>query len=358
MKINNKIKTLFFGTLIIGAGTFALVSSNWAEDDIYQGPPVSLYRSSAPKILDNASFNKLASKSLKLQAVSGKRVGNALRVDSKDDPTQVFEQRTDGSILFNASLKKYADAFKPKLPSEREVDNIAQQYLKANDLLPADPSEMKVGHIGGLRASKAGTNETIDKMRTVTYIREIDGLPVVGPGSKIVVNIGDNSEVAGLVHRWKAIDKAPSSKRTLKVTELRGEQDAKNELTKRVKADWGQNAKVRVEDSKIAYFDSNDGFIQPVYVFESKITPDAAFDPTGKSPEDQAYLGFVPAMKQAAESIDSEEMPPANQGVKESKFDAAKDGLRKDKAEGEDGGNGGNQQPPRVPRNPRLPRGK
>lgn len=348
MKINHKIKTLVIGLTVAGAGTFALVSSNQAKEDIYQGPPVFVYKSAAPKLLDNASFDKLANQSLKINGLKAARQGSFLRINNNEDPTQVFEQNNDGSIRFNKSLKKYADAFKPNLPNEQQVDNIAREYLKANNLLPDNLSEIKVGHIGGLRASKAGTNETIDKMRTITYNREIDGIPVVGPGSKIIVNVGDNNEITGLIHRWKGVDKGATSKRSLKVTELRGEQDAKNELTKRVKADWGQNAKVRIEDSKIAYFDSNDGFIQPVYVFESKITPDANFDPEGKNPEDQAYLGFVPVMKQAAESIYREDTPPAANATKESKFDQAKETKRTDKPEGE-GQNGNNNQGPKTP---------
>ena len=71
--------------------------------------------------------------------------------------------------------------------------------------MPKSQKELHLLHSGGLRADSPNGQGVIDKMLTLTYGRYLDGVPVIGSGSKIVVHVGDQGEVTGLIHKWREI---------------------------------------------------------------------------------------------------------------------------------------------------------
>ncbi len=324
----------FFLVLAVAATFFASQSFKTQPMDKYMGPPVFLYKSQTPQLMTEATLKIQASKLAGLSDIKVEKGEGVMGVAQKnDDPSELFEQDVQGSIRFSRSLKKYEGDFKPQLPPMDNAEKVARKLLTDNNLMPGNQSEMKLAHIGGLKATKAETKAIIDKMRTVTFSREIDGLPVVGPGSKIVVNIGHQQEFQGLIHRWKELDTAaPQGKVALKQDELRGEKEARDQISTRIKSDWGPKAQFKLENVKMAYFDSNDGYIQPVYVFQTSVTPDGDFGEPGKAKVAQKYLGFVPVMKNGPEKIFTEVAPPKNVKIQEGKLnDANPVGAQPDK---------------------------
>lgn len=279
------------------------------------GPPVFLFKHDAPKLMDDATLQKQARNLAGINAGKLNKANGVSAVATGDsDPTETFEQDAQGSIRFNRSLKKYAADFEPRLAPTNQVERIARKFLTDNNLMPKNEGELKVAHIGGIKANQAETNKSIEKLRTIYFSREIDGIPVIGPGSKITVNIGDRNEIQGVIHRWKEVNNGGvQGKVALKPTELKGEMEAKTEVTTRIQKDWGAKAGIKMDAPKMAYFDSNDGFIQPVYVFETVITPDGDFGGDGKGTTHK-YLGMVSAMKNAPENIISE--TPLPRGTK------------------------------------------
>ena len=310
--------------LFLVAG-LVFMSFHWQPAQVYQGPPVSLYKLSAPRLQDDNTANNNAKRLLANPGANVKRAEKSKRFDNANDATEVYEQDDKGSLRFNKSLRKYTDNmnFRPSLLADNQVEAAARKFLADNNLMPTDQSELKLAHIGGLRASKAETKETIDKMKTAHFNRQIDGLPVVRPGSKMVVHLGDKGEVTGLIHRWREVDK--SSKRSLNVNELKSENEAKQELFARIQKDWGKNAKSQIAAGKVGYYDSNDGYIQPVFVFETTVTPDFV---SGKN-EPQKYLGVISLLRNAPESVIQEELPPASNAAKTTTYDKAQDAERK-----------------------------
>ena len=85
--------------------------------------------------------------------------------------------------------------------TEDEAILIAQDYLESRNLLPEDAVLYGAQTIIGGNAVEK-TPHTI----SVAYTREINGLPVVGPGDSIYVLIEDKGNVAFCFKRWRDID--------------------------------------------------------------------------------------------------------------------------------------------------------
>ena len=88
-------------------------------------------------------------------------------------------------------------------PTEEEAVLIAQEYLEFHDLLPEDAVleyvEMNVMET----ISEGKVVEETPLSFSVSYEREINGLPVVGPADTLWVEIAKNNEVVFCFKRWR-----------------------------------------------------------------------------------------------------------------------------------------------------------
>lgn len=151
---------------------------------------------------------------------STKKLGTTTYIVSAQSPTNFFNfDQATGALSFSRDLSKYEGDFVPTLPkTDDESMRVAIAYLTANKLLPAVAAGDSMIFAGvqtitaarppapGQPVPPVGANAnvvSIDKLKIVTYRREIYGIPVMGPGSKIVVTIGDNNTVEGLILRWR-----------------------------------------------------------------------------------------------------------------------------------------------------------
>jgi hypothetical protein len=118
-----------------------------------------------------------------------------------------------GAFLFNKGISAYkGDNNTPALPSASEAANIAEEHLANLNIAPDTYNnaynEREVTHIGGLSMAsvdKYGVTATYEKLVAVSYQRKLAGLPVMG-GSRIIVQLGSEGELAGLVWNWPEID--------------------------------------------------------------------------------------------------------------------------------------------------------
>ena len=143
---------------------------------------------------------KLEIRSQKLDRQSATTAG----LPDKDPSQYLITNSAKGRLSFSKSTQKYEGAYKPQLTDAKQAQTKAEQFLTANDLMPQNKAELKLIHAGGLRAASADDGGTIiDKMQTFTYGRVIDGVPVSGNGSRIIVNVGEKGEVLGVSKNWK-----------------------------------------------------------------------------------------------------------------------------------------------------------
>lgn len=225
--------------------------------------------------------------------------GTDVNFQNKSDATEyLLTNSAKGRLSFSKSTKSYEDDFKPRLADVATAQKNAEKFLADNDLNPKNLSELKLIHAGGLRASSADDGQIIDKMQTFTYGRVIDGVPVSGNGSRIVVNVGDKGEVLGVSKSWKELSPTTTA-RKVNTSEIKSQADAQKEFGQLVNFNFGAGVSPQIKSIQKMYFDGGDSYIQPAYFFETIVTVTGA---DGKK-EQQPFLGVVPMLKKAPEAI-------------------------------------------------------
>ncbi|MEZ4886185.1 MAG: hypothetical protein R3E32_15730 [Chitinophagales bacterium] len=230
---------------------------------------------------------------------------NEVMERSKSDPTAFFEANiSEGKLAFNKGMQNYLDKGGRELPSQENANKASLQFIQESGLAPENKEELIMMHSGGLRTSFAGSNETIDVLRTVTYGRLLDGVPVYGAGSKIIVQVGNKGEIVGATSRWKKVQE--TSKKRVGEVEMKSARDAEVEMKRRLLTEFGKGTKSKLENMALAYYDGAGSHIQPAYFFQVKVmlpqvndAPPVRFD----------YMGIVPALANSPERIEVMDTP-------------------------------------------------
>ncbi len=98
------------------------------------------------------------------------------------------------------------------LPSEPEAIKIAQEFLKSHSVAINDASvETETIHLNKLNVETNQILEKIPMMVQIKFKRNINGMPVVGPGGKIIVDVGNNGEPIYFFKNWRRLEPAGTS---------------------------------------------------------------------------------------------------------------------------------------------------
>lgn len=225
---------------------------------------------------------------------------NTVYYVSKDDVTETLEHDLNtGNFTFNKGMKKYLGDYAPRLLSKEDAIKAAEDFLSKNELLPKDRSQLKMIHFGGIRSSavidgkKAGP--ITDKLLTVSYGRVVDEMPVIGPGSKMVANVGEEGQIIGLVHRWREL--SAQSRKQVQPEEMMSKEEAEEIAKRQIQQEYGEGISYKILGSGKAYYDNNGKTLQPVYTFETEIQlKDERVKPFN-------YLCVIPLLKQSSEPL-------------------------------------------------------
>jgi hypothetical protein len=229
-----------------------------------------------------------------------------VRYVSPNDVNTTFEHNlVTGDIRFHRNFARYMGDYEPRLPSTDEAIKAAELFLEENKLLPGNPSELKIVHIGGLRATTVidgkQAGPVIDKLITLNYSREINRLPVIGPGSKMIMDIGEKGEVLSLTRHWREL--SPKA-REISPAEMFSLDEAQRLAKLQIGKEFGKRAAFELLGSQLAYFDNNGRLLQPVYAFQAKIfLPDEqtqAFE----------YVSVIPVLKKSPEQLNLTKLDP------------------------------------------------
>lgn len=285
-----KISSLVQAFVLVGASFSA--QSLWAA-----GPDLALYQFARTpvKTVDNTLSSMKQFIGETPTAVKAD-ADNTVRFVSDKDVNTTFEQNlATGDLRFQRNFAAYLGDFKPALPAPDEAVKIAQTFLAANGLHAANERELTVAHIGGLRASSMIGDKpgpVIDKLVTVNFARQVNGLPVIGPGSKMVVNIGNKGEIIGLIRHWREL----AGSKKVSGAETYSEEEAKRLALAQMSKEFGSSSEFEILQSKIAYYDNNGIYLQPVYAFETRVVNHELGDTFN-------YVSVVPAMINAPEAL-------------------------------------------------------
>ncbi|WP_202319829.1 two-component system regulatory protein YycI [Archaeoglobus neptunius] len=156
------------------------------------------------------------------------------------------------------------------LPSEEDAVRFAMKALEKYGGLPEDAVLSKV-QIEYAEVINTDTGKIADRKPTlirVTFKRYVDGMPVIGPGGKIVVYIGDNGEIVDLTKIWRKLEYAGKAKII----------PAKEAFDRLVKGEVVMKPmgklKLKITDVELGYFAAGFGkrqeYYTPVWIFHCK----------------------------------------------------------------------------------------
>ena len=245
-----------------------------------------------------------------------------------EDLNITFEQDlNNGNFEFSKITKAYLDNDALKLPSEQEAIRIAQDFLKTNGIAAKNGGEIRLVHSGGIRSQSIANGKQagpiIDKVRTLTYGRIIDSLPVIGAGSKIVIQIGDKGQVLGVTRRWRELEGA--TKTAIKAEEMITEKEAGELVKRQIAAEFGANATFEIVGTQKSYYDGNGNILQPVFAFNTLVK----LNDQDRNIQPIKYLSIIPMLKNSPEPIKLTTIDPkAKEMIRNIKSDSIRTNVR------------------------------
>ncbi|MFT3948093.1 MAG: hypothetical protein QM763_14070 [Agriterribacter sp.] len=296
-----RLKYLLYLTLIFSVNYFNACKCNTKQQG--EKEQVYLYSFEKTPALTADHSKQLISDYLGIKDIHDLTLNkdeNAVYFVSDTDVNTTFEQNlNNGNFEFNKSAKEYGNVI-PKLPSKDEAVKIAESFMKSKNIFPGNESELRLVHNGGVReqavinGQKAGP--VIDKLITLTYSRTIDSLPVIGAGSKIIINIGDKGEIVGLNRRWRELNK--SSAKQLTTPEVFTQSEAQEQAKQQIQTEFGQ-APYEIRSSVKSYYDNNGNYLQPVWAFNVMVY----LNRQDKNVQPVKYLCIIPMLKNTPEQL-------------------------------------------------------
>lgn len=181
-----------------------------------------------------------------------------------------------GGMWYRVADKMHPVVYsQPDLPSDVDAGRIATEFLHNRDLLPEGAVFDRVTADQQITAVK-GSDEVVSSYNVTLqaiFARKINNLPVVGPGHKLKVFIGNNSEVVGLFKVWRDIE--PYRDVALKTPEAAYDDLVAGNVMVATRAAYTYG-NVTIRDVYLAYWmepaDSRQEYVLPVYVFKGDAT--------------------------------------------------------------------------------------
>ncbi len=158
------------------------------------------------------------------------------------------------------------------VPSEDEATKVVHDYLLKKGQLPEDSylSDVEVLYLKTINTSTG--QDIVEKKEPVlvevSYNRQINGVPVVGPGDSITVSLGDDGEIIYFFKTWRELEIAGEVTIIDANTAIKNLQEGKTIQ----KPAGSERPIVEINDIKIGYFSdvtgSNQDFYKPVWIFK------------------------------------------------------------------------------------------
>ncbi len=216
---------------------------------------------------------------------------------AEDDHSAIFDiDPASGSFLLNFGLKKYTHEHSTlNLPSSSQAPEIARKRLAETGQLPANVKEMVVTHVGGLDMAVAKYEFkplTFKKLVTVQFGRVLNRLSVQGPGSRIVVNLGEDGALAGLIRNWPEVQSKKVAKSALKSNAL-----IRKEILQQLRITAGDAKQTYIRKATLVLYDDGRGVIEPaIFVVADARYVGPKNEPLVNNPVDF----YVPVLKRPA----------------------------------------------------------
>lgn len=275
-------------------------------DSYFKNDPMMILTTEAASPAKASQFQSAAQKSFDRSRTNinlrNEKSAAFMKSDANDPTAFVQQDAMRGEFIFSNSIRSLIDGStgggrgkssggrQGQLPDPKSAVKIAQDYLRANGLMPANENELRLVNVSNLEMEQG---QAI--MRIVTFQRFIGDIPVIGESSKIVVSVGLGGEIMGVIYRFKEVSTSKSSQQRLAKQELKPAKVAERELIAQIKEDYGQDTEIKIDKVTLAYYDSGE-HIYPAYFFNTRLRLTTSTEPV-------PYLGIIAAVRQAPSSV-------------------------------------------------------
>jgi len=177
-------------------------------------------------------------------------------------------RENDTLFIYNGS----AITPKPSVISEKDVPERAQEALHQYGGLPSD-AELEYVGTNYLEKIKGSTGEVVERKPTstsVSYGRNIDGMPVVGYRDRIQMDFGVNGEILQIRKNWRTLEPIGNT------TSLISPSEAIDKIRNRDIVDPPYDLRgIQIDNITLGYYEGSktDPVInlEPVWIFYGKI---------------------------------------------------------------------------------------
>lgn len=160
---------------------------------------------------------------------------------------------------------------KPLVISEKDAPECARQVLLKYGGLPSD-AELEYVKTNYLEKVKGSTGEVVERKpisTSVSYGRNIDGMPVVGYRDKIDIDLGENGEILQIHKIWRTLEPIGNT------TSLISPSEAIDKIRNRDIVDPPQDMRgIQIDNITLGYYERSktDSIInlEPVWIFYGK----------------------------------------------------------------------------------------
>jgi hypothetical protein len=256
-------------------------------------------------------------------------------IDKGDPSSLILQDAFNGNISFSNRMTEFVSMEKVSLPEQGQAQELAMNFIKEMELLPADFSTNgQLLHVGGLFSQDLENDrlsEISQKLITFHFGRELNGIPVMGGGSKLIVEVGHQGAIVSLNKKWSpvklkmlelqplkpgirvmdpgkfqvrpegqttpwvpAIKLDPTHREIVKLPPNFSPDEVKNLINRTLPTVWGNCDRILINNVRLVYYDRSANFIQPAYAIEMTVF-------TGKETFEDLY--FVSALRTAPEPI-------------------------------------------------------
>jgi hypothetical protein len=268
--------------------------------------PIKIYTVNDPKVTDKTLVASAKPFGLKPDLRKGTFLQDAEKLMYTEGALQVTVNRASGAARYRDSLRYEANDGSSSIRfSKEEAEKIAKKFISARKLAAA--REIRLFKISGLhiahleKDSKKGSEKIISM--GVAFARTVDGIPVDGPGGKLVVHLDPKKEVTGCDLCWRKLGKVYRTVKSLQTYEF-----IEAEVDRFVQPD--KDTVIDVTDLRFGYFENDpretQKYLQPAFI----IIMDVSYGQGERSVRKKKIL-VLPAATNHAGAIMPTPPPPA-----------------------------------------------
>jgi len=217
----------------------------------------------------------------------------------EDDHVKAWASLGSGEAEIYPTMGK----LKPISPSEVSgLASRAREILESPGFIIKDDTRLVIDAaqvLNGTTVAREGNGNTRLEKPTAPYAAYVLGRRFVGDfrvdgvGSRALVVVGSGGRVEGLTRVWKSGRNASTVKAAWSASQVQ------EEITRQL-APAAKTSEVVVDSIRVAYYDGNRKYLQPVYRFTARIHQ---LTSGGERTADDFVIGYIPFGKKSSEPL-------------------------------------------------------